>query len=885
MTILEEVSMKNVNYHSKSRSICFSVIVIILLIFISTPSFAGPVNKAQAKKAAQGWLKQNKKPMDRPISRLSAGIEPMIDDTGRTLCYIVNLEPTGFVITSTDDEIEPIIAFSSTGYYNGDPASPLTTLLKKDMAGRLAAVRNKAGNKNKAQKKSLKWQHLTQDDIQLRTPADQSAVASVSQVWVDPFVQVLWDQSDVPAGNCYNYYTPFNFVTGCVATAMAQVIRHHEHPVSGIGQVSRTIEITPVGGSTYTQSATTRGGNGTGGAYQWAQMPYDPLSGTTLTQRQAIGALCYDVGVTVEMSYSRDGSSASLTDTDQELTDTFDYSNSIYTQSFSSSGDSRLWNILNANLDAQLPVILGISRPLGGGGRGGHAVVADGYGYNASTLYHHINLGWGGIDNAWYQLPVIDAYYTYVLIDDCVYNIYTSGTGEIISGRITTLAGVPLENVTVRAYVGASLVKQTTTNARGIYALTNLASNTQHRISAEKTSENFVDQYVTTGTSSDWGTPGNRYGILFVSSTAAPPTALDFEVDVESSAVANIQLQVLDDDLPNPPGALDYIITSAPAHGQLTDPATGPIETFPYTTSIAAQTSGIDYTPCPYFGGQDTFTYKANDGGTYPIGGDSAIATVTVDVNDKLRDGFGTGSNTVFNGVLVDTDFFYDARSQIIYLPSEIGSAKRLTDLAIRISDIPGRTLSNWTIRMQHTNETSFPQNSPYEFLTLGWETVYQGDISITQAGWINFHFTTPFDYNGTQNLMIDLSFNNTGTTSPYGRYFIQDVSNNRVYSYGSNTGGHGDPLDWSDYYGKYGGVHSYLPSIKLIGVPLITPLTGDFDASCDVRFPDFAIFSQAWQTSSPQPDYNPDCDLTAIKGDINMQDLAILLDYWLDTY
>ena len=229
--------MKKVSSHSKRSLVHFFVIVTTLLVFISCPSFAGPVNKGQAKKAAHGWLKQNKKPMNRPISNISTSIELMVDDANQTLCYIVNLKPVGFVILSADDEIEPIIAFSSTGYYNGDDASPLTTLLKKDMAGRLTAVSQKGRNKTKDQKKSLKWQLLIEADTQPQVSTTiQSSVASVSQVWVDPFLQSKWNQSEVPVGNWYNYYTPYNFPTGCVATAMAQVMRYHQHPTSAIGQ-------------------------------------------------------------------------------------------------------------------------------------------------------------------------------------------------------------------------------------------------------------------------------------------------------------------------------------------------------------------------------------------------------------------------------------------------------------------------------------------------------------------------------------------------------------------------------------------------------------------------------------------------------------------------
>jgi len=750
--------MKRTISYSKGGLIHFLIVFIGVLIFFSSFSFASPVDKKRAEKAAQGWLKQNKEPMGQLMSEVVVSDETLVDDAGQILCYIINLNPEGFLVISADNEIEPVIAFSSTGYYDGDEKSALTAMLKKDMAGRLAVVQQKGHDKNKARKKSLKWQSLTEaNEVQSESfdSIQASSATSVSEVWVDPFVQSEWNQGNVSGSPCYNYYTPNNYPTGCVATAMAQVMRYHSYPTTGIGVHGFTIKIN---GTSYTYY--TRGGDGSGGVYNWDQMPYDPQSGVTTTQRQAIGALCYDAGVTVEMAYTSSASSGSLYNADQQLTATFKYTNSIYTQSLTSSGDSRLWNILNANLDAQLPVMLGID-----GSVGGHAVIADGYGYTGEIMYHHINMGWGGNDNAWYQLPLIDASYTFNVIDEAVYNIYTSGTGEIISGRVTNLAGAPLSGVTVKAYIGTSLQKQATTNSRGVYAFKNLSSNTAYRVSAEKSGENFLDQNVTTGSSSDWGTPGNRCGILFVSAASGPPTAYDVEVDVDSMNAVMIGLQAVDDGEPDPNlYEFHYIITSLPQHGTLSEPNVGVIDAVPYI--LSENVNDVNYVPCPYFGGVDTFTYKANDGGTYPTGGDSNVATVTVNVNSELSSEFGTSSNNYLYGMMMNTQNFYDARSQVIYFPGEIGSAKRLTDLSLRIGQVPGRTLSNWTIRMKHTDKNYF-QTSAYQMETSGWTTVYQSNETISSTGWINFHFTTSFDYNGTQNLMIDFSFNNSGRTSP----------------------------------------------------------------------------------------------------------------------
>ena len=97
--------------------------------------------------------------------------------------------------------------------------------------------------------------------------------------------------------------------------------------------------------------------------------------------------------------------------------------------------------MINPNLDASNPVLLGILDANGDG----HAVVADGYGYDTGTLYHHLNLGWGGACTAWYIPSNIDtSCYTFNTVTDCIYNVYTSSSGEIMSGQVTDSTGNPI---------------------------------------------------------------------------------------------------------------------------------------------------------------------------------------------------------------------------------------------------------------------------------------------------------------------------------------------------------------------------------------------------------------------------------------------------------
>jgi hypothetical protein len=212
---------------------------------------------------------------------------------------------------------------------------------------------------------------------------------------------------------------------------MAQLMRHHQHPATGIGVNEFTIRVDNV-----EQTAYTRGGDGSGGPYQWSDMVLAHDCSTSEMQRQAIGTLCYDAGVAVKMGYSTGASSASTYAATEAFKTVFKYSHAVrgynwdsVSKDFHNIGPG-LNGMVNPNRDAGNPVILAIVRE-----DGGHAVLCDGYGYNSSTLYHHLNMGWYGKYDAWYNLPTIDSDPPYNIITECIYNIFTSDSGEIISGR------------------------------------------------------------------------------------------------------------------------------------------------------------------------------------------------------------------------------------------------------------------------------------------------------------------------------------------------------------------------------------------------------------------------------------------------------------------
>jgi hypothetical protein len=493
-------------------------------------AWAAPVNSQRAAATVLGWLKAEKKPLGEALGGSVRRVETFRDAAGGETYHVVYLEPSGFVIVAGEDLVEPIPCFAPVGVFDPSDGNPLGALVNRDIPRRVAMVRRagRAALGLEAMRTAAKWHQFelaaTNGGVQA------NLLSSVSDVRVSPLTQTTWDQST--AGNyyqgaaCYNYYTPpyaaganTNYVSGCVATAMAQLMFYYQYPTTGVGTASFGIEVNGV-----PTSRSLRGGNGSGGPYDWGHMLLSPPSNPTPLQCQAIGALTADAGVSVGMAYSSGASSADLTTAKTALKSTFYYSSAIdgHNNGFAELG-TNLVGMLNPCLDAHNPVLLGIQ-----GSVGGHAVVADGYGYSAATLYHHLNLGWSGASTAWYALPIIDTVNgTFNVVDECVYNIFTNGSGEIISGRVLDQNSLPVVNATVTATRnGSGTLYTANTDTNGIYALSKLPSASRYSLVATKTAYTSASgDYSTTTSYDNRAASGNVWGANFTLSSL--PTAVD----------------------------------------------------------------------------------------------------------------------------------------------------------------------------------------------------------------------------------------------------------------------------------------------------------------------------------------------------------------------
>jgi hypothetical protein len=513
----------------KNNSIIFAAVFAVLVLCSGLS--ARQTTEYQAEKAVSGWLMQSPRPLGVPLSRQIQDIETYIDDTATPAYYIVNLEPSGFVIVSADNRIEPIIAFAAEGTYDFSFENPLAALVTNDLGGRLEAVGNTYYPQANAETPAPgtpqgKWRHFINLAEGTEGRFSPMGLTYPGDILVLPLLQSQWGQAKGCSDNLYNYYTPNNYPSGCVATAIAQVMRYYEHPTEPIGLHEFAIQVSGL----RRQNMSTRGGDGLGGAYNWDDMPLRPqriCDTLTEAQRQAIGALCYDAGIATEMQYEPDGSGAFMPDARDAMVDIFQYGSVVLGYDSGRNIHAALAEMINPNLDAKAPVILAISDPLNPGM--GHAAVCDGYGYESSTLYHHLNMGWNGLDDVWYNLPDIDAEHgKYTTISGCLYNISPSGAGEIISGRVLSGDGRPIVDAKVSAEPGAREPFTTWTDDRGIYAFRNLSSNTNYTIWPTADGYIFSSRTIRTLHSDNNSiTVGNRWGIDFYAESEQNPPAPD----------------------------------------------------------------------------------------------------------------------------------------------------------------------------------------------------------------------------------------------------------------------------------------------------------------------------------------------------------------------
>lgn len=386
-------------YNMKNKYLRLVVVLSALLLSVSS-LWAERVTQEDAALVAANFLNAGDSTQaaqapgrNRPIRRVALAEEAQY--------YVYeNADGNGWVMVAANDVVQPILAYSPTGKFNADKQP-------KNVARWLKGYNNQIkfaeeNNIEATEEVKAKWKNLR------KAPP----VTAQGTVVVAPLIKTTWDQDD-PYWNSCPKISGTNTLTGCVATAMAQVMNYWQWPETGEGSASVTVS-----GTKYTAnfSSTT---------YDWANMidhytTYTSGTSTvyisstpTTAQKNAVATLMYHCGVAASMTYGTSASGAYTINWGDESEGCAEnafwkyfrykkseiksyyrdgYSGSVY----SSWTDANWIAMLKTELDAARPIMYA-----GADSEGGHSFVCDGY---DDQNYFHFNWGWSGYCDGYYTV-------------------------------------------------------------------------------------------------------------------------------------------------------------------------------------------------------------------------------------------------------------------------------------------------------------------------------------------------------------------------------------------------------------------------------------------------------------------------------------------------
>ena len=331
------------------RLLHFQFLLVLLLALGYSPLQAKRITQWQAQQQAYSfWGKQM--PQKAKAKSRAATTASRSD-----AYYVFNNDAGGFVIIAGDDAVTPVLGYTSTGSFDAENLPDGLKDLLKSYERQIAALG---------------------DNYQANQTATRAAFTGEKLLNT-----AKWNQS-----NPFNKYTPNNYVTGCVATAGAIVMKHHGYPAKGTGSHSYTWN-----GKTLTANFEHD--------YDWASMPakYD---GTNDAAFDGVARLMADLGVAVEMKYAKSGSGAYIGDMISALQTYFGYSKLTYLASIDDM-EAEAWNAkLRGEIDANRPILYSASDA----SAGGHSFIIDGYKDESFS----VNWGWGGYCNGFYQIGALN---------------------------------------------------------------------------------------------------------------------------------------------------------------------------------------------------------------------------------------------------------------------------------------------------------------------------------------------------------------------------------------------------------------------------------------------------------------------------------------------
>ena len=331
------------------RLLHIQFLLVLLLALGYSPLQAKRITQWQAQQQAYSFWGKQMPQKAKAKSRTATTASPS------DAYYVFNNDAGGFVIIAGDDAVTPVLGYTSTGSFDAENLPDGLKDLLKSYERQIAALGDNYVANRTATRAGFTGEKL------LKTAE--------------------WNQY-AP----FNKYTPNNYVTGCVATAGAIVMKHHGYPAKGTGSHSYTWN-----GKTLTANFEHD--------YDWASMPakYD---GTNDAAFDGVARLMADLGVAVEMQYAKNGSGAYIGDMISALQKYFGYSKLTHL-AYIYDMEAEAWNAkLRGEIDANRPILYSASDA----SAGGHSFIIDGYKDESFS----VNWGWGGYCNGFYQIGALN---------------------------------------------------------------------------------------------------------------------------------------------------------------------------------------------------------------------------------------------------------------------------------------------------------------------------------------------------------------------------------------------------------------------------------------------------------------------------------------------
>ena len=331
---------------------------ILLSVLLPLASMAGGISASEALLIAKDFMKRQGKAFT-PDMRVRE--TPKADDLGY---YVFNGDrQTGFVIVCSDDRVAfPVLGYSVKGSFDYNRLPP----------------------------NAKEWMDAYTRDIKALDDNIEGATAPrllETGTAVEPLLTTTWGQGDP-----YNQQCPqlngLPTLTGCGATALAQIMYYHQWPAKGKGSISYTWEST---GKRLSRSFTSS-------TYNWGAMTTAYDESSSAAEKAAVAMLMRDCGYAQKMDYGVGSSGSYPSDVPNALTTYFGYDKNTVRLVERGNNDDEWESMLRNELDNRRPVFYV------GYGTGGHAFVCDGYDQEG---YFHFNFGWNGNADGYFAVTAI----------------------------------------------------------------------------------------------------------------------------------------------------------------------------------------------------------------------------------------------------------------------------------------------------------------------------------------------------------------------------------------------------------------------------------------------------------------------------------------------